>query len=1749
MLLHQTSTLTLKNLRLLLIRHPLATTLRALILPIIITAFLSFARNLFVPAARFGITSPAHPVRSLADALSIAGPGSGRENVVFVDGGMKGGGVEKVIGELVRQVEGVEGVKAWRVSGEEEVAGVCRASLRGVTGCFGAVVFHGSPDEGSQGGVWNYTLKMDASLGVGKIDVESDRNDAQVYLLPLQRAVDRAISRYSASAGEGNGMTPLGDDEEEYPFTSLTVEERADRVRVIYQSMVMNFLGVTFVVAVVGIAYHLAGFMATERESGMATLIEAMTAPAQGIGAWKPQAARLLAYHLSFSAVYLPGWVVSALILWSGVFAHTNAAVLVLYFVLSGLAMGSMAMLGASFFRRSQLSGVLVTIVCLLLAIIAQTISWPKTGAVVALSLLFAPCNFTYFISLLARWEQQQWPTDLAVSPPNSPWSLPGVVFFVFLGAQVVVYPVLAAFVERWLHGSASGRTVMEQAHEHEPEQGEGDYAVKLDEFTKIYPPSLGQRLLSRLFSLFSRSSSYQPTPPVVAVDKLTLQAPRGQIVALLGANGSGKSTTLDTIAGINRATSGRITVNSTGGLGIAPQKNVLWDELTVIEHLRIFTQLKTPPQARKSKAITEQEILTLVEAIDLTPKAHALSKTLSGGQKRKLQLGMMLAGGSAVCCVDEVSSGLDPLSRRKIWDILLAERGKRTMVLTTHFLDEADLLADSIAVLSRGRLRAVGTSAELKGRFGGGYRIWVNRLNHDNNNNIDRDSGEIPEIQDEIPKGVRTRMEGEETVYVADSSDQAAGVIRALETAGISDYRVSGPTMEDVFLQLAEEARVEMERDTEPEKGTESEREKGETDKGVELTSGQPLGFWRQVWVLFNKRCVVFRRQSFPSLAAFVIPIVAAGLVMLFVRNQPALGCAPSEQSSQRPAVSLSNLFDNDFELFLVGGPPDKFSEENLLRLFGPLYSGASNKISARATGPTDLFKNLTLVDTLSDFHDAVVHYRKNITPAALWLGDAHSPPTLAYQSGTGAEMLNAWFGQWALDMLRTNASIAASYAVFDTPWAPDAGKSLQLLVYISLALSAATAFFSLYPTRERHTRVRALQYSNGARPFPLWLAYTGFDFFVVVLPSAVVAIALLAGLAPGLWYHVGYVFLIWILFGLASVLLAYNVSLVAPNQLSAYAITAAGQVIAMLLYLIAYLCVILYAPVHRIDSLLVVVHFVVSVIAPITSVVRALFVALNLFSTACDDRVLSASPGGMLLYGGPVVYLIVQTLLLFVLLVWAEGGFRIQRRSSRGPEQDEEDATTTGPSEETDGLRVVNLTKTFGSHTAVDHVSFTVPRGQVFALLGPNGAGKSTTISMIRGDLSPSKSSPSHSPSGHKKEKGDIYINTHSITHSPPLARSHLGVCPQFDALDPLSVTEHLHFYAHIRGLPPASIPSNIVSVLRAVGLTPFRERLAHTLSGGNKRKLSLAIALLGNPAVLVLDEPSSGLDAAAKRVMWRTLRGQVAGGGDGEGGRGRSVLLTTHSMEEADALAGSTGGSSTKGKGKVGILAGRMLAVGGVEELRGRYGGGGNRAQGGKGESENGEGEKGTKGERVYVHLVCKGAPRTSEEEVARVKEWVLAVWPGAEVEEKTYHGQMRFWVDAGGSPRPTSDSISDTTPGLALSLPDPISDPVSESSSRAGSSPGPKPGTATGSDTETDTMIPSAAEEIQGERKSKTSIGPIVLLLEANKHRLGIEHYSVSPATLDQVFLTVVGEHNVREEGYQEVKERGWWRWRR
>lgn len=441
----------------------------------------------------------------------------------------------------------------------------------------------------------------------------------------------------------------------------------------------------------------------------------------------------------------------------------------------------------------------------------------------------------------------------------------------------------------------------------------------------------------------------------------------------------------------------------------------MLWDDLTVEEHIRIFNRLKTV-----GNRDTEDQIRQLITACDLEKKVKAKSKTLSGGQKRKLQLGMMFTGGSHVCCVDEVSSGLDPLSRRKIWDILLRERGARTIILTTHFLDEADLLADHIAILSKGKLKAEGSAAQLKHQFGGGYRVHVYH-----------ELGTLPALElSDIPRKVLP----DQTIYLVPTSTQAAELVNDLERQGIRDYRVSGPSIEDVFLRLAEEVTdtsdIEKRRASKP---TEDESvmpddinmsSRSEVDQTVRLLPGKRIGMPRQAWVLFRKRQTILRRNSLPYCAALLIPVVAAGLVTLFLKDYRIPGCSPIE------GISFSNIqsFASLQRPYIVLGPPSKLSTSSLSRFQDVLPVSASANNNS-----TSLMQSIHMVDTLQAFNDQINQRFADVTPGGFFLGDQDAPPTFAYRADGG--LYSAVLTQNALNNLLTNVSIATQYATFDLP------------------------------------------------------------------------------------------------------------------------------------------------------------------------------------------------------------------------------------------------------------------------------------------------------------------------------------------------------------------------------------------------------------------------------------------------------------------------------------------------------------------------------------------------------------------------------------------------------------------------------------------------------------------------------------------------------------------------------------------
>lgn len=178
----------------------------------------------------------------------------------------------------------------------------------------------------------------------------------------------------------------------------------------------------------------------------------------------------------------------------------------------------------------------------------------------------------------------------------------------------------------------------------------------------------------------------------VVAVNNLSLRMQEGQITALLGENGAGKTTTMSMLCGLFPSTTGRMEVDGKDALenqaylhtvlGVCPQHDVLWDRLTVAEHLTLFGWLKGV-EAEPLKAAVDDMIRDLA----LVEKTNALTQTLSGGQKRRLSCGIALVGGSSVVILDEPTSGCDPKARRDIWDLLIRHKKGRTILLSTHFM------------------------------------------------------------------------------------------------------------------------------------------------------------------------------------------------------------------------------------------------------------------------------------------------------------------------------------------------------------------------------------------------------------------------------------------------------------------------------------------------------------------------------------------------------------------------------------------------------------------------------------------------------------------------------------------------------------------------------------------------------------------------------------------------------------------------------------------------------------------------------------------------------------------------------------------------------------------------------------------------------------------------------------------------------------------------------------------------------
>eukprot|EP00928_Gymnodinium_smaydae_P031107 TRINITY_DN22946_c0_g1_i1.p1 TRINITY_DN22946_c0_g1~~TRINITY_DN22946_c0_g1_i1.p1 ORF type:complete len:2360 (-),score=553.48 TRINITY_DN22946_c0_g1_i1:18-7097(-) len=298
------------------------------------------------------------------------------------------------------------------------------------------------------------------------------------------------------------------------------------------------------------------------------------------------------------------------------------------------------------------------------------------------------------------------------------------------------------------------------------------------------------------------------------AVDSLDLVMYPGEVFTLLGHNGAGKTSTLSILCGLMPATRGSCVIfgrdletqpdEAQKILGVCPQHDVLWEELTCEEHLSLFAAFKGVP-ARS----VQEEVQRTLEHTGLRDAARVPAGHLSGGMKRRLSLGIALLGGSRLVVLDEPTSGLDPYARRSVWDLLRASKQGRVVVLSTHYMDEADILGDRVAILREGRLQCCGSPQFLKRAYSCGYNIvFVKRGTGCQTDAImEAVCGHLPELSSEV---IVLSDSAKEVVLRLPFAASAhfpvvlASFERQKDALGVESYGISVTTLEEVFLKVA---------------------------------------------------------------------------------------------------------------------------------------------------------------------------------------------------------------------------------------------------------------------------------------------------------------------------------------------------------------------------------------------------------------------------------------------------------------------------------------------------------------------------------------------------------------------------------------------------------------------------------------------------------------------------------------------------------------------------------------------------------------------------------------------------------------------------------------------------------------------------------------------------------------------------------------------------------------------------------
>ncbi|XP_043931302.1 glucosylceramide transporter ABCA12 [Protopterus annectens] len=1348
---------------------------------------------------------------------------------------------------------------------------------------------------------------------------------------------------------------------------------------------------------------------------------------------------------------------------------HSNGFIIFLYLLDYSFSIIAMSFLISAFFDQTNiagLSGSLIYIISFFPFIVMVSMDSSLGFSGKSLLSLFAPTALSYASQYIASYEDQgigiQWHNIHLPPSPDSSGNFSWLCWMILIDSGIyfiagfyirTAFPGQYGIAAPWYFplkpsfwadcfgckkqkGTRTGLMFINIALQQETDlQHKKDDIYNISKNIEPEPQNLPVGIsLHGLRKEFGRK---------IAVHNLNLNFYEGHVTALLGHNGAGKTTTMSMLTGLYGATSGSIFIygndirtdldNIRQNMGVCMQYDVLFEYLTTKEHLLLYAQIKAPHWSKKE--LMDEVKKTLTDT-GLYNHRHKKACTLSGGMRRKLSICIAFIGGSKTVILDEPTTGVDPYSRRSIWDIVTKKKKDRTIILSTHHLDEAEILSDRIAFLEKGGLKCCGSPFYLKEVFGRGYHLMLSKKYASPGTQREFDTQAVTKfIQKHMPDAQLKEDIGGELTYILPSFSEARpGAYHSLLTAldtnlsklDLECFGVSDTTLEEVFLRLTENSDVEeggiawsksrsvisIPSNNGPVSDASSVSSYDITDAEV-LTGIKKIGtahlVMKQAFGLIIKRFHHFRRDWKGMIAQIVLPILfvlaAMGLATVSPRNKlPKVQICASMYGGSTQTIPFNSVNFSDPLVSAMLSPPgiDTTCLENPENQYclkanklGTWPSSGTPPASYGECNCTDINQYCPGVDyspqqmqafssqkmynvsgynmqrylmatTYNFLHTRYGGWSFGLPLPSSLQNDINPVPanrTLVkvWYNLEGYHSMPAYLNSLSNFILRANLpdhENASEYGIslFSQPYDGQISTQDTMIaslvdtlvgLCILLGYSIMTSSFVIYIVKEYHSGAKQLQHISGMREPFYWLINFIFDMVLYLIPVAlsiaIVAAFQLPSFTSG--ENLGVVSILLILFGVSTLSWMYLLSGIFSNPEIAF---------------IVYVCINLFIGINTIISTSVV--YLLTLVTNIENiwytyqVIRHFFLIfppycfgyglMQLSQLQSNKTVMAffgytdtASPYDLEESGWMILALGIQGAVFFSLRLLINKRslrkFRTLCRKffkkylprppqisiSKTEDQDvqAERERVKGGGACTDLLQLDHISKTYKHMTgriitAVNNICIGIPVGECFGLLGVNGAGKTTTFKMLTGDI--------HASSG----RAQIRNFDGTMIDITDNKKIRIGYCPQVDALDDLMTgEEHLFYYARLRGIPEKHIKAVTYKLIERLDLVPHKSKPVHMYSCGTKRKLSTALAILGKPQLLLLDEPSSGMDPKSKRHLWKIISEELQ--------NHCAVVLTSHSMEECEALCG-----------RLAIMVkGEFRCIGSLQHIKNRFGSG--------------------------------------------------------------------------------------------------------------------------------------------------------------------------------------------------------------